>query len=260
MWSKSREEAWQEMESRMDEVRTARVIPIRKIVLVSAAVFLAVIGLTSFFRFYRVTIEAPAGMHKTVLLPDGSKIELNAVSSVYYFPYRWKSARTVTLSGEAHFEVTRGKPFSVISLKGRTEVLGTSFNIYSRKDIYRVTCLSGTVKVISDTRREAVLDPNHSAEVLDNGDIVTHTLADVYPVVSWRNNEFIFTSIPAIEVFSEIERQYNISIQTNVNDLIRYTGNFTKTKCRRDFGLYLSCVGFRIFPETERCIYHHSSG
>jgi transmembrane sensor len=227
-WSKSQEKIWSEMESRLSDRTKERNISLNRYTWAIAAGILLLVGLGSFFRFYSVTIESPAGIHKTALLPDGSKFELNAVSSIRYHPFFLKLNREVILSGEAHFEVTHGKKFAVLSVKGKTEVLGTTFNIYARGNSYQVTCLTGRVKVTSLTRKVVVLHPETRAEILNNGEIQVSEKIDTFPVISWRNNIFLFTAKPVKEVFSEIERQYNITIHSNVYEYVRYTGNFTK--------------------------------
>jgi transmembrane sensor len=227
-WSKSREEVWAEMEKHLTDQPAGQTFLMNRYFWAVAAGMLLIIGSVSFFRLYKVTIEAPAGIHQTAHLPDGSKVELNAVSSLSYYPYHWKSNRSVHLEGEAHFEVTPGKRFSVVSAKGKTEVLGTSFNIYAREINYQVTCLTGKVKVTSKALREVILHPESKAEILDDGTILVSDKIDTYPVISWRSNIFLFTAKPIKEVFSEIERQYNITIHSDLNDMIRYTGNFTK--------------------------------
>ena len=65
-------------------------------------------------------------------------------------------SRKVSLEGEAFFEVNPGKKFEVVSKFGKTIVLGTSFNIYSRNSSYQVTCMTGKVKVIENTGRNEV--------------------------------------------------------------------------------------------------------
>jgi transmembrane sensor len=227
-WNKSQDEVWNEIESRFNVSKEGRTIFMNRTIWAIAAGFLILIGIGTFMRFYSVTVISPAGIHQTATLPDGSEVELNAVSSISYHPYWWKINRKISLDGEAHFEVTHGRDFAVISERGKTEVLGTSFNIYSRKDVYHVTCLTGKVKVTSLTNKAVTLSPNSKAEIQDNGEIKVSDQIDPYPVISWRNNIFLFTAKPVNEVFSEIERQYNISIESNLNNIVRYTGNFTK--------------------------------
>ena len=90
-------------------------------------------------RSYTVTEIAKRGSHLAVTLPDGSKVNLNADSRLTYKPYQWIISRNVELEGEAFFEVKQGKRFSVKSNQNKVNVLGTSFNIFSRPGNYRVT-------------------------------------------------------------------------------------------------------------------------
>jgi transmembrane sensor len=227
-WNKSQEKVWSEIESRLNVNKSGRTILFNRYMWAIAAGFLILVASGTFMRFYRMSVSVPAGMHQTALLPDGSEVELNAVSSITYHPYWWRIKRMLSLDGEAHFEIAHGKNLSVISEKGKTEVLGTSFNIFSRKEVYQVTCLSGKVRVTSLTNQVVTLSPNSKAEIQDNGEIKVSHQIDPYPVISWRNNIFLFTAKPVNEVFSEIERQYNITIETNLNNIVRYSGNFTK--------------------------------
>lgn len=227
-WHKSREEVWADMESRLGDPQPVRIIRMSRIMLSAAAIVLVLIGIGTFLRYYTVKVVAPAGIHQTVKLPDGSKIDLNAVTSVRYHPYFWTFSRSVKLEGEAHFEVTPGKNFKVVSERGTTEVLGTRFNVFAREERYEVTCLTGTVKVISPTRVTAVLLPGSRAEISGIGEIRIIEKTDTYPVISWRDNIFLFTAKPVGEVFEEIERQYNITIHSNMNNQAHYSGNFAK--------------------------------
>jgi len=107
-------------------------------------------------------------------------------------------------------------------------VLGTSFNIYARELDYKVTCITGSVKVKSVTGFETILKPNSKAEIQADGKIKVVTDIDAFPEISWKKNIFLFTASPVLQVFSEIERQYGVKIETRISDSALYTGNFTK--------------------------------
>ena len=151
-YSRSKEAVWNEMEAMMDEAATieqteekatSKVISLRPLLLSVAAVLAILLGTTAFFSLYTKTVNAPSGQHLTALLPDGSSIELNAGSAIKYKPYWWRFNREVQFEGEGFFKVQKGKSFEVVSSMGRTIVLGTSFNIYARKNEYKVTCYTG---------------------------------------------------------------------------------------------------------------------
>ena len=229
-WEKSESAVWANLEALVDVQPKARSIffhfGISKWAV--AASIIVILTLGSFLRFYSITIETIAGQHFVAELPDHSKVNLNAQSSLTYNPYWWKINRLVKLHGEGYFEVEKGRKFTVQSTKGTTQVVGTTFNILARDEVYTVTCITGSVKVKSSVGFETILKPNSKAEIQSNGKIKVETDIQTFPEISWKRNIFLFTASPVLQVFSEIERQYGITIKTNINPSSRYTGNFTK--------------------------------
>lgn len=227
-WQKSEAEVLAELNRQLDRQAAGRSFRLSRRWVAVAASLLLIVGLGSFLRFYAIRVDVSAGTHQLVDLPDGSSVELNAGSSLTYYPYWWSFKRIVTLDGEAFFEVQKGRSFVVRSLQGRTTVLGTSFNILARGDNYRVTCLSGRVGVRSKQRQKVVLMPGSQAVVQPDGKIEVRENIETYPEISWREHVFVFTETPIQEVFEEIERQYKVTIQSTIQEKILYTGNFTK--------------------------------
>jgi len=240
-WKKSEADVWADMEDQIVDQPKGRLLSINfglaKWMVAASIVILFSIG--SFLRFYTTTIENPAGQHLEAMLPDQSKVNLNAQSSISYNPYWWKISRKVTLEGEAFFEVQKGMKFTVVSDKGTTQVLGTSFNIFAREEIYKVTCITGTVKVRSRLGYEAIIKPNSKAEINRNGEINVLTNIETFPEISWKKNIFLFTASPIYAVFTEIERQYGVKIDTKINDESFYTGNFNKDQNVEDILEYV---------------------
>jgi ferric-dicitrate binding protein FerR (iron transport regulator) len=134
----------------------------------------------------------------------------------------------VKLEGEGFFEVEKGRKFTVSSAKGITQVVGTSFNIFARDEIYKVTCITGSIKVKSRLGFEVLLKPNCKAEIQPDGKINVLSNIETFPEISWKKNIFLFTASPVLQVFKEIERQYGVNIETKFEDHSLYTGNFTK--------------------------------
>jgi len=220
-YSKSKEDVWLEMESKLNENQNGKVLKVNFITYLKygiAAVLIIGLGLVSFMRFYSQNIYCPNGQHSIVYLPDGSKVTLNANSSIVYNPYWWKFSRKLDFSGEAFFEVKKGKKFEVISEKGTTAVLGTSFNIYSRKDEYRVYCISGKVKVKTLKNESMVLEKNDYTVVNQLDKLIKKEVENNNQnAIAWINNEFVFTSVPLILIYEEIERQFDIVIEGKEN-------------------------------------------
>ncbi|MDP2336312.1 MAG: FecR family protein [Bacteroidota bacterium] len=229
-WKKSEADIWANIEGRIVDQPKGRLLSVNFTLAkwIAAASIIILFSAGSLLRFYSITIETPAGQHLEAMLPDQSKVKLNAQSSISYNPYWWKINREVKLKGEAFFEVQKGKKFTVVSTKGITQVLGTSFNIFAREEIYKVTCITGTVKVRSRLGFEAIIKPNSQAEVNRNGEITVLTNIETFPEISWKKNIFLFTATPVHSVFTEIERQYGVSIDTKIDNKSLYTGNFNR--------------------------------
>ncbi len=230
-WSRSKEEVWMEMEKKMDTIPAARTISIIRpwLRVAAAAVITLLIGTSVFIGFYSKTIYVPAGKHSEVYLPDKSLVSLNAQSKISYKPFLWRFSRAVKFEGEAYFEVTKGKQFEVISGKGKTIVIGTSFNIYSRENEYKVTCITGKVKVIElIDNHEVILIHDQQATLDAQGALAIQSDIDTGQTLSWLNNKLSFTSEPLEKVFEEIGRQYGIMIEIPKNLDKTYTGTFMK--------------------------------
>lgn len=229
-WKQSKAEVWAILEHKIDALPQTRKLIFNSVMVKWAvAASIAILMATgSFLRFYSVTVQSPVGQHLVAELPDHSKVDLNAQSSLVYYPYWWKFSRIVALEGEGFFDVQKGNKFTVKSVRGTTQVVGTSFNIFSRENVYKVTCVTGSVRVKSKAGFMALLKPNSKAEIQSDGKIKVSENIETYPEISWKRNVFLFTASPVFQVFKEIERQYGIHIETKVDDHSLYTGNFTK--------------------------------
>jgi ferric-dicitrate binding protein FerR (iron transport regulator) len=254
-YSKGREEAWEILEKRMEENSGSKVRKLwpRRILFSAAAAIILLAGTFSLLRFYSKSIYCPEGQHLSYILPDGSRVELNADSRLTFHPYWWRFSRAVNFDGEAYFEVEKGKKFSVVSETGTAEVLGTSFNIYSREKEYKVTCLTGKVKVTSFAAAETVLTPEYSARVSSSGEIVISKETKASDTHAWVNNMFSFTSRPLAYVFDEIGRQYNVSIILKSGADLLYSGYFTKNRpLEETLGLVCTPFGLTFARNSEK--------
>lgn len=195
----------------------------------AAAVVIVLLGSALFMRVYTTRVSASFGQHLVAELPDGSTAELNSGSEITYKPLWWYVNREVTLEGEAFFEVENGKQFEVVSSAGRTMVLGTSFNVFARRDDYRVTCYTGKVRVVSVINGHSMdILPHEQVTLNRDGSLRLSRITNIEEPVSWRNNMFIFTATPLRNVFNEIERQYDITIHSGEDLDYLYSGNFSR--------------------------------
>ena len=159
------------------------------------------------------TIETPKGGQYQVTLPDGSKLWLNAMSSIK-FPVSFSSQkeRRVELIGEAYFEVAHNKdlPFRVVTSKQTVEVLGTHFNInaYPDEQNTKTTLLQGSVKV-SFGNNSAILKPGQQAEL--DADI-NISEADTEATVAWKNGYFRFNDQKLEDIMRVMARWYDVKV------------------------------------------------
>lgn len=234
-YSRSKDAVWAQLSGQMEEAPVSepvvRTMHLRWLSVSVAAVLVVLLSTSAFMWFYTKTVSAPAGQHLAAILPDGSSVELNASSVIQYKPLWWRFKREVRFEGEAFFKVMKGKKFEVVSAHGRTIVLGTSFNIYSRKNDYKVTCYTGKVRVVSViSGNSADITANKQAIVQKDGSIDLNEQVDAEQTISWMNDMFIFKGTPLELVFEEIERQYGIAITTKEKLDYLYSGNFTRNR------------------------------
>lgn len=247
-WKKTREEVWESLENSISVKPEARKISLSSYVLRlgAAAVLLVLIGVTSLMRFYTRTVSSEAGEIVNLELPSGSEVALNAETTIKYNPLWWTFKRKIQLKGEAYFEVSRGNEFTVISDQGTTTVLGTTFNIYSRKHEYEVSCYSGKIKVVdADSDREIILESKQKVTLSKEGEFKVSGATAIKPGKDWRNGYFRFTSTPVTRVFDEISRQYGVTIKGIENLDLIYTGNFSKDQSVEEV-MQLVCKAFGI--------------
>jgi transmembrane sensor len=171
------------------------------------------------------TIATPYGGQYQVVLPDGSKVWLNAASTLRFPTVFVDKERRVELTGEGYFEIARdvSKPFVVHVGSGEdVQVLGTSFNImaYANEEHSSTTLLSGKVRVVAAEGEVAALEPGRQAII----DRRTHALAvadaNVDQAIAWKNGLFRFHETGIRELMRQVERWYNVEVvyKTDGND------------------------------------------
>jgi len=160
------------------------------------------------------TLTTEKGETYMVILPDQSKVWLNAASSLTYNTTLLNGGmRSVKLSGEAYFEVAKdaAHPFIVESGTQQIEVLGTHFNVnaYDNEKVSRTTLLEGRVKV-SDRGQTKLLEPGIQA--VNTGSDIKLSPVDTDLAVAWKDNNFIFDRLDIKEIMRSVERWYNVEV------------------------------------------------
>ena len=193
----------------------------------STAVALLLVAVGIFLYLRPIAKTAPYGEQIAVNLSDGSVIELNSGSTITY-PRFFRGNRTVSLEGEAYFDVTESDvPFIVHTFNADVKVLGTTFNIHAWKTGWRqesvVTLTSGSVHLSPrlEPEQSIVMSPGQTIAVREEFDgFVESTFDNMDHVLAWRKGELVFKDQQLIAVLEEIERRFGIKVELQVNQLL----------------------------------------
>ncbi|MFY0601726.1 MAG: FecR domain-containing protein [Cyclobacteriaceae bacterium] len=203
-----------------------------------AASVVLVMGLSLFaYQITYKTITTSLGETANVELPDGSVVALNADSEISYNRLGWILTRDLRMEGEAFFEVQKGSAFTVYSDLGTTQVLGTSFNINTRNDAYKVQCYTGKVKV--DSRDQIAVLTKGQGVKFEYDQTIQNFQFDT-KVQNWVKGEYHFSNETLSSVLREFELSYGKKVVLdNVLDSMKYSGYFPSNNM--DIALKLIC-------------------
>lgn len=179
-------------------------------------------------------ITSPSGIRSQVLLPDGTKVWLNAESTLkFQVPFQGEN-RNVDLQGEAFFDVVKdqGKPFVVQTGKVKIKVLGTRFNCksYAEDENVQVALEEGKIALNiagSSGSSEKILHPGEFAVVGKSNLQATITSEEIDKYIAWHTGKLVFSNSPMSEVAQMLERWYGIDVVVRDQEIMNY--RFTTT-------------------------------
>jgi len=185
------------------------------------------------------TLAVPRGGQYELTLPDGSKVWLNAASSLKFPTAFTGKGRQVELTGEAYFEIAQDKekPFSVVIPSGISQsqpmviqVLGTHFNVNAYKDepAIKTTLLEGAVRVAQGPSSR-LLQPGQQAKTTKGTDDINIIKPNIDEVIAWKNGIFRFDNEDLPTIMRKISRWYDIEVvfQDN-NPESRFSGMISR--------------------------------
>lgn len=207
----------------------------------------------------KLTLQTPKGVVYSLELSDGTKVWLNAASSLSYSVGLLNShlEREVYLDGEAYFEVKKNEkhPFIVKSQRQEIRVLGTHFNVnaYADEESIKTTLLEGKVKVTSEGIKKSTvyLNPSQQSRLLQG----TFEVATVDPKLSldWKNGQFQFEREDLPTVMRKIARWYDIDVSFdkdyNRND---FSGAFSRNTSLDEVLTLIELTGLAHFEKEGR--------
>ena len=186
--------------------------------------------------FGDIVIEAPQGSRTQMMLPDGSKVWLNAGSVISYSQGFGYTIRLVKIVGEGYFEVTHDNelPFSVESDNVSVKVLGTKFNFrdYNPDVEATVSLAEGSVAMNSPKHpaNDQLLKPGQRATIDKRTGQIRVESYEVANSRQWTNGRLLFDGQPLQEIVNTLERSYNVKITISDKNLLtlRFYGDFLR--------------------------------
>jgi transmembrane sensor len=218
------------------------------LVLISAGVFVLI---DSFL--YR-TYSSGKGSISSVTLEDGSKVTLNANSSIRVLhDFMDHSNREVWIEGEAFFEVIKRndhKKFIVHTDNFDVEVLGTKFNVNNRHCKTEVMLTEGKVKLVAKDHAPVIMKPGEQVSRSNSNSLFKKRLVEPEKYTAWRNNILVFENTPLTEVTGIISDYYDLEM--TIADSLLGTRQFTGSLPNNDLDLILLALSTSYRIEIER--------
>ena len=162
------------------------------------------------------TITTPKGGQFKVILSDGTRVTLNAYSSITYPVTFGNADRSVTISGEAFFEVATNPkiPFHVHAHDMKVEVMGTEFNInaYIDEPFITIALLKGSIKITKNSITHS-LQPSQEGQFDKEGTFTLKKNIDTNEVIAWKNGSFKFNKSDIETVMRQLGRWYDVDVE-----------------------------------------------
>lgn len=181
------------------------------------------------------TMSTPRGGQYQLTLTDGTKVWLNAASSITFPVTFSKAERKVVVNGEAYFEVAHnaGKPFIVVTGNQEITVLGTHFNVkgYDEDAGISTTLLAGSIRIKNLTSGKAdLLSPGQQAKIYRNKNDINIKTVNTEDAISWKNGYFLFDNQEIKSIMKIMSRWYDVDVEyKNSNKHDRFGGTFSRS-------------------------------
>lgn len=207
---------------------------------IAAILIIPIIIYTTYIQFFKVdqnlpeatsqlvTVRSQAGTIINMTLPDGSKVRLNAGSSISYPNHFDGSTRKVLLTGEAYFQVVKNKKVPMVVSAGNVnlKVYGTSFNVnaFPSEEFVRVTLVAGSVSLSSPSgtfkgKKEFFIEPGQTVTFFDDSKKLTVQKEDTFFYTAWKDGILVFRNNTFATVLKQLSRKFNVDIELKDQNL-----------------------------------------
>jgi ferric-dicitrate binding protein FerR (iron transport regulator) len=211
-------------------------------------------------------LSTPNGAYYEMVLPDGSRVWLNAASSIRYPLSFAGGERRVEITGEVYFEVesrvdsltNRRVPFVVaIGDRAEVEVLGTRFNIngYEDEEAVRTTLLEGSVRFLSRATREVVLVRPGEQVCLGADGRPRLDRVNTGEVMAWKEGKFVFDKVDIRAIMRQISRWYDVEVEYRGEVACHFGGTISRdVNISKVFNVLEQTGSVRFSMENNRVI------
>jgi transmembrane sensor len=210
-------------------------------------------------------LSSTTGQIMMKMLPDGTKVWLNARSTIHYpETFAGLDEREVWLEGEAYFDVAKDKqhPFIVHAREVHIRVLGTAFNVksYAEDPTVETTLVHGKVSLETTGRQaqKVELRPNQRAVFSHQSDDLALAEVETAHYTSWISGSLVFEDSPVHDVIKALERWYGVTIhlQNDDNLLCRLTARIDKESLTETLDLLSTTTGITYTVQGDRIEIH----
>lgn len=175
------------------------------------------------------TLYVPAGQRAELILPDSTRVWLNAHSKLIYPVSFGKGNRQVELNGEAYFDIVHNEkqPFIVKTRQMDIQVLGTEFNVTSYSSDFEVSLLRGCIELSSPNLSSTYRMKEKEHIKLKNNKLIINNITD-YDYFRWKEGLICFNNESVATIIEKLKLYYDINIETHNKKFLnsRYSGKF----------------------------------
>ncbi len=251
--ARDKQKGWKALHQQMTAApQPKKPAPIRKIgVWWKFAVAASLIFLIGYFAFFQKnslqSYTSSLAAQEAIVLPDGTEVYMNADSEITFDKEAFLENRVSDFRGEAFFKVKKGSQFTVRTKNGDVRVLGTSFNLYSRKNKVDLACYSGKVGLRLGPSKEEILLPGNRVIGRDKKIIQKTTINIDNSEPTWISGQSTFHQTDFVEVIEELERQYDVKIDypVDITTLPKYNGGFPHQQLELALDVVFSSIGYQ---------------
>lgn len=195
----------------------------------------------------KLLLNNTSNQNTTLMLPDQSRIVLSQNSEVIYIENRFN--RKIQLTGEAYFEINKGKKLTVETSLGKVTVLGTRFQVSTNSGLMQTTCYEGIVKVESNLQPQAELLESGNSIAISTTEYTRTEVENSHPEQAYFSRHY-FNVIPQV-VLTDMENFFGVQIEFQSQNEHHFSGTFHTPLVSEALDILCLSLGFNWHYKTN---------